>query len=294
MNETEMENRELLSKTGRRVIARIDKLPSLSNVITEFLEASKNELTTGKDLERIIIKDQALVSRLLKLANSSLFGRSRSINSITEAIVMIGMENMKKIVYAVSSEGLMRQNFKVYQYPDKGFWLHSMGVGITCRALNEKLPEAVLEDEQAFVAGLVHDAGKLIIDDFLDQEPGMRPVNLKMEIDSVGIDHAALGELIMNKWNIPDPIAVAVRHHHQPRASGGPHLNALLVSLADGICNFWGVGTQPFMDLGEEIEPESCREALEALKISASGLQDTLWEVRQKLANLEDLYRLGD
>ena len=70
----------------------------------------------------MICKDQVLVGRLLKVANSGMYGRSRSIKTISDAVVRIGLDEIKKIVYAVSNEGLLRRDLKVYRYPDKGFW----------------------------------------------------------------------------------------------------------------------------------------------------------------------------
>jgi putative nucleotidyltransferase with HDIG domain len=292
MSNTISKNQEIQSRTTKEVLERIETLPSLSNVVGEFLELTRRDIFTGKDVERIIRKDQVLVSRILKLANSSYFGKSRSIKTITDAVVLIGMENTKKIVYAVSSEHLIRRDFKVYQYPNKGFWLHSMGVGITCRALAEKAKESFFEDEEAFVAGLVHDIGKLIIDDFL--KPNKKNISIQDEIEAIGIDHTKLGELIMRRWNIPDVIAEAVRYHHHPSHSGQLHCTGLMVNVADSICNFWGVGTQPFMDLGEEIDTDQYSNALQELKIPESGLEGILWKVRQKLADLEDLYGEDD
>ncbi len=282
------------SKITKQVLSRIDKLPSLSNVIGEFLELTKKEYISARDFERVICKDQALVSRMLKLANSSLYGKSKKINSITEAVVMIGMDNVKKIVYAVSSEGLIRRDFKNYLYPNKGFWLHSMGVAIASRVLNEKTKSPVLGDEMAFVAGLIHDSGKLIIDEFLDTSLGPHLVTLREEVEAVGIDHSQLGNRIMKAWNIPDKITEAVKYHHNPRSLNEVKVSALLVSLADSICNLWNVGTQPFMDLGEEIDLGPFGEDLAELDIPKGAMEGVLWEIRQKLANLEDLYNIDE
>ncbi len=290
MNEIASERRASVSENGKKALKHIDKLPSLSNVVGEFLEMSKKEFVSGRDFERVISKDQALVSRLLKVANSSMYGMSGGINSITDAIVMIGLEEVKKIVYSVSSEGLIRRNFKNYRYPDKGFWLHSMGVAITCCAINEKAGSTGLGDEQAFIAGLVHDAGKLIIDEFLSPEAGPHGVSLEEEVAAVGMDHSELGEAIMKRWSIPDSIAEAVRYHHKPADSAEVPSDAMLVFIADGICNQWGVGNQPFMELGEEIDLEQFGEGLDLLQLSAPGMESILWDIRQKLAGLERLY----
>ena len=278
----------------KEVMARIEGLPSLSTVVSEFLELSRSDIFTAKDFERVICKDQALVGRVLKVANSVMYGRSRSITTISEAVVLIGLDEMKKIVYAVSNEGLLHRDFKVYHYPEKGFWKHSMGVAVVCRCLVEGSSSHGLPGEQSFIAGLVHDVGKLIIDDFLNAGRELRGVSLAEEQDAVGIDHAELGDYIMKQWSIPDEIAGAVKYHHDPRAPGELHHGALAVHAADKICHFWGVGTQPFMDLGEEVDKEPLREAMDEFKITDTKLDEILWDVRQKLVSLEELYGNGD
>jgi HD-like signal output (HDOD) protein len=273
-----------------QILARIEKLPSLSLVVNEFLELSKRAYFTARDFERVIVKDQALVARLLKVANSGMFGSGRQINTIPEAVVLVGMENMKNMVYAVSSGGLLRQELQCYRYPDQGFWLHAMGVGITCRAVSEISQQDNLQGEQAFVAGLLHDVGKLIIDDFLDPAAGLRQVTVAEEREVCGLDHPELADQIMERWNIPENIVEAVFYHHNPQAEGDWRGGAALVHLADAICNTWKIGLQPLMDLGEEIDAEQYGDVLAALGTTGEDLRKALLPTRQKLARLEDYF----
>ncbi|MCB1162660.1 MAG: HDOD domain-containing protein [Candidatus Krumholzibacteriia bacterium] len=276
----------------KRVLTQIENIPSLSTVVGEFLELSAKDYFTALDFEKILIKDQALVARLLKVANSSFFGSSRAIHTVHEAVVLIGMDNLKNIVYAVSSSGLLRHQMKAYRYPDAGFWLHSMAVGMTCRALMEGLKNGPLGSEEAFVAGLLHDIGKLIIDDYLDpgaaNEEGR--FSLESEMDAAGYDHTELGEKILERWRIPANIREALRHHHQPLTDEGFHAGAAVISLADRICNTWSVGTRSLMDLGREIEEEDFEDLLTALQFPPGAFLPLLWELRQKLAHVEDYY----
>ena len=280
---------ETADRIRPEIAARIDKLPSLSNVVGDFLKLSMEEFVTAKDFEKVICRDQALVARLLKTANSGKYGKSRSINSISEAMVLIGLDNMKRIVYAVSSEGLLHQAFKVYHYPGHGFWMHSLGVATTCRTLVEAAPTRVMDPEASFVTGLIHDVGKLIIDDFLPDTIGRGKVELADEEAAAGMDHADLGAHIMASWNIPEAISGAACWHHDPDGAGDHRPGALALAMSDSICNLWGVGTDEFMNLGEDVDPTQYGEALEALGISAAGLESILFDVRQRLVGLEEL-----
>ena len=239
------------------VLQRIDDLPSLSSVVTEFLELSRREYFTAKDFETVIAKDQALVARLLKLANSGLYGRARNIHSIAEAVVLVGLENMKKIVFAVSTEGLTRLRLRNYDYePDRGYWMHSTAVGLAARSLIAVVPDKPFHIEEAFVAGLLHDVGKLIVDDYLDREPGKRTVSLTEETEAVGLDHAELAEYILKLWRLPENLVTAIRDHHapldRPDVSGG----ARILQLAEAVVGTWQVGHSEPVDLSQDFNAD--------------------------------------
>lgn len=272
------------------VAQRIESLPSLSDVVQEFLEISRREYITPKDLERVIAKDQALVARLLKLANSGFYSTSRNVATITDAVILIGLDAMKKMVYAVASEGLMCRGMRCYAYPDRGFWVHSLAVGMTSRALAEAAPESTLRGEEAFVAGLLHDVGQLVLDDLLDRAPGKRAIAMAEEAAICGLDHAAIGELIAQRWHISVPVATAVRHHHDLGGDAQHRSGVACVALAEVICTTWAIGLQSWMDLGEEIDATKHAGLLADIGLEPAALPEVLWELRRKLAGLDKLY----
>ena len=275
------------------VLEQIDKLPSLNTVIHEFLALSQQEYFTAADFEAVISKDQALVARVLKVANSGLYGRSRSVPSIAEAVVLIGLDNLKRIVYAVSTEGLTKRELKHYDFHgDGGFWMHSMAVGLTARLFAEAAPQAALRGEEAFVAGLLHDVAKLIIDDFL---PGdvRGPVDLQAETAAVGLNHAELAEYMLKQWNLPPAITDAVRHHHDQPGTGTGNEGGILLGLAEDVCDLWGVGREPAVDLSRETPVEPFMPAMELIGLEEAQWDDLVWDIRQQLAGVEDLYHLS-
>ncbi len=272
------------------VLERIEKLPSLSSVVTEFLALARKEFFTAKDFEKVISKDQALVARLLKVANSGMYGRSRSINSIPEAVVLIGLESLKKIVFAVSTEGMTQRQLASYDYhEDRGFWLHAMGVGNTSRVLASAISNCSLRDEEAYVAGLLHDVGKLVISDFLESERGV-PVSLEDEISAVGLNHAELAEHIMLQWNLPVSITGAVRYHHDYQAGGEQREAAAVLALAQEICGVWGIGRQNPVDLSEDIDYSNFSALLDELGLEQKKWDQIIWDVRQNLVELETIF----
>ncbi|MEN8007782.1 MAG: HDOD domain-containing protein [Candidatus Krumholzibacteriota bacterium] len=273
------------------VLEKMETLPSLNSVVLEFLELSQREYFTARDFEAVISKDQALVARVLKLANSGLYGRSRSINSIPEAVVLIGLVNLKKIVFAVSTEGLTRRSLLNYDYdPDRGFWRHSLGVAQTSRVLVDASPECTLRSEEAYVAGLLHDVGQLIIDEFLPPMDG-KHVDRRDETAAVGLNHAELGEYILNQWNLPESITACVRHHHDYTQAGDWNLGAAVLGLAEKICAHWGLGRKQDINLSEDVPWEKFREMGEFIGLPEDKWGQVIWDIRQNLVGLDGIFR---
>lgn len=273
------------------VLQRIDDLPSLSTVVAEFLDLTRRDFFTAKDFEAVISKDQALVARLLKVANSSMYGRPRSIHSIPEAVVLVGLDQMKRIVFSVSTEGFTRTRLANYAYePQRGYWMHSTAVGLAARAITGVLADKPLHAEEAFVAGLLHDVGKLIIDDFLDPEPGAREVSLDEEADAVGLDHAELAEYILGQWKLPETIVESIRDHHRGLDLADTPAGARLLQLAEAIVATWNIGRTPEVDLGDEFDAATHRGLLEQLGVAEQRLPQVIWDVRQSLSGIDKLY----
>jgi putative nucleotidyltransferase with HDIG domain len=272
------------------VLESVEQLPSLGTVVVEFLAMASAEMVSAKDFEEILMKDQALVARLLKTANCGLYGRSRSVSSIPEAVVLIGLDNLKKLVYAVSAEGLTTSHLNHYSFhAEQGFWHHSMSVAHVAKIVAEQSPRCPLHPEEAFVAGLLHDVGMLVIDRFLSTPPGA-PVGSDTEREAVGIDHAELAEYILRQWNLPESITAAVRHHHEPRQAGRWTAAAAALALAQGICDSWGIGYRHPLDLSEDVLYPRFLDQLDDLGLDSSNWDKMLWDVRQSLVQLTDIF----
>jgi putative nucleotidyltransferase with HDIG domain len=273
------------------VLRRMEELPSLSSVVGEFLALARREYFSAQDFEAVISKDQALVARLLKVANSGMYGKSRSIHSIPEAVVVVGLETMKKIVFSVSAEGLTRQRLQNYDYePSRGYWMHSTAVGLAARSLIGVLPQKPLHAEEAFVAGLLHDVGKLIVDDFLDPAPGKRTVSLAEEEETVGMNHAEVAEYLLEQWRLPEAIVQSIHNHHLPLSQAGVEPGARVIQLAQALVETWRIGHGEPIDLSPDFEPGQHRMLMEAVGLGESKIPQLVWDVRQHLAGIEKLY----
>ena len=306
MSATPMTNQPVQEKSGKQnqdqdnsrawrnirfeVLEKVEDLPSFNSVVMEFMKLSRREFFSAKDFETVICKDQALVARLLKVANCGLYGRSRTINSIPEAIVLIGLDNLKRIVYAVSSQGIMCNKLVHYGFHDEqGFWIHSMAVGQAARILSECCPECGIRGEESFVSGLLHDVAKLILDGFLGNRPHKK-VSLEMERTAVGLDHCELAGLILKQWNIPPAITGPVTFHHDFQAGGDWKKAAAILSLARGICAEWNVGIDHPIDVSQEIPMSRFAAEMEEIGLDQSRWESVIWNIRQSLSGMEELF----
>ncbi len=272
------------------VLDQVEDLPSFNSVVLEFMEVTRQEFFSAKDFEAVICKDQGLVARLLKVANCGLYGRSRTIGSIPEAIVLIGLDNLKRIVYAVSSQGLMTRQMTHYGYhEDQGFWMHAMAVGQAAKILADACPDSGVHGEEIFISGLLHDIGKLVLDGFLGQRPH-KQVSCEMERSAVGLDHCELAGHILKQWNIPASITAPIAFHHD-FAAGGEYLkSAAVLSLARGVCSEWGVGYQSPLDLSWEVPHDKFAAEMVQIGLTADRWPGVVWNIQQSLAGLEDLF----
>jgi HD-like signal output (HDOD) protein len=272
------------------VLETVGQLPSLNRVVAEFLQLARREIYSARDFEAVLSKDQALVARLLKVANSGLYGRSRSISTIPEAVVLIGLEHLTKIVYAVSAEGLIRKDLVHYDFhPERGFWLHGLGVAHAASVVAEVSTDCPLRGDEAYVAGLLHDVAKLVIDDFLPESCVGR-VTLEEEIEAVGLDHAELAEYILRQWNLPEVITSTVRWHHAHDKAGPWCLGSVALFLAERICDNWGIGRWGKIDVAEDMPVDEFTELLAALGIPLERWEQIIWDIRQRLVHLGSIF----
>ena len=196
-----------------------NKLPSLPHVLVKLLQACRDENICFDSLSDIISQDATLTTKVIKAANSPVFGRARHLNSLKHTLMFLGFDTIKSIAITAS----IKQFFSAYNnektYFLKNFWYHSLNCATISRSLAELTSYPYPED--AYISGLLHDIGRLMIepkmdDEYRSYEHDTYPTDevLKHESDAVGISHPELAAIMLEKWNLPDVICDAVRYHH--------------------------------------------------------------------------------
>jgi len=253
--------RELLANEAiRSVITEADSLPSVPHLYTALMAALAEPEPTPKDVSRIIAQDVAMSVKLLQLVNSAFFGLGRRIANVHEAVVYLGLSTIKNLVLSI-------EVFHAFADAPDGAGLtleelheHSLLVGRVAAQLAPRGQGA----HDAYMAGLLHDVGKLIL---LANRPGYyaevvvqalaegRSLHA-VEEERLGVSHAEIGAYLLSLWGLPNPIVEAVANHHAPGRVetqsfdlvAAVHVANALVHEQGGSAA--GDGEQPMLDEG--------------------------------------------
>ncbi len=226
--------------TPQDLVATNVRLVSLPEVCVQVQALADSPYTTPEDIGEIIGKDTALTSRLLKLVNSAYFGLPRKIDTVSRAINMIGMRELRNLTLAAAAAEIFAP------IPGKlldmaAFWQHSVYCGLVARNLAQRC--SVLHSERLFTAGLLHDVGRLLMVMKLPDETAeveSRRLQSKKDVTEIeqelyGFDHAEVGQALLTHWNMPSNLCTSILYHHNPREAHDAYLESALIHLADQI-----------------------------------------------------------
>lgn len=222
-------------------------MPSLSTTVGKVLEICSRPDTAPNDLNKVISLDPVLTGQVLKLINSAYYSLVNKVTSLTRAIIMLGLNTVKNLALSTAIIRCVGQAKKSKSLPIKDFWAHSIGVGVMAKLLAAEQGLPLAEREEFFVAGLLHDLGKVPFgDEYAEvlargiKEP--QPLNL-LEREMMGIDHEEVGEMIASKWKLNATITDAICHHHSPQEAAPEHRKLVAtVALADFYVCLFDIG----------------------------------------------------
>ena len=231
------------------ILRDLDRLPPMPQVAIMARRIVADPAANFLDLARVIEMDQAIAASVLKLANSAFYGSPGKVTSIRQAASTLGTRALHELLTLACTGKLLGRTLPGYDLEAKDLWRHSLTVAAASRVVARRSRPALEED--AFTVGLIHDAGKLIIDTYLAERRGLLTsfldqrkfvTFLSVEQRVLGVDHAEMAASACLRWNFAEGIVQAVRHHHQPQASPERDL-AAIVHLADGIALMSGLGS---------------------------------------------------
>jgi len=280
------------------VLAKVDsakELKTLPSIYTSVMSKLSDPESTRSDIAQILRQDQVIVTKLLRLVNSPLFGFSRKITSVEDAIPLMGFNEIRNIVTSLSVIKLIDTGKPSDGFDRVEFWKHSIGVAVICEMMARNI--GVNSGSEYFTAGLLHDIGRLALDQLypveFDQLFGIMKDQAmflrQAEREIFGCPHQQIGEYLLDKWRLPDVLCDAVKNHHSPMDSTVDPLLVSAVHVSDIFAHMLHIGSS-----GEAVVPRLDSFAERKLGITISDFDMLIPDIEDKLKDSEDILSLGD
>lgn len=262
------------------------KLPEIPATIAELNQVIDNPLASASDIAGIVNKSPSLVTVLLKIVNSAIYSFPSPIDSISRAVTLIGSKEIYNLAVGVTVVRMFRDIPR--QFVDMpSFLKHSFACGIISRILAAR--KNFRQTEKSFVAGLLHDIGRLVVYKYFPEEAKTLLLHARASENSLfgaerrilGCRHTYVARILLQKWQLPAQLEDSVYHHHDPSAARDPH-QAVIVQMADLITNGMGIGSS-----GEKFIPALDTDAWHRLALPGGIFNGVLHQALHQLNSLE-------
>lgn len=275
------------------VLVMVKHVPPYPKVAQRVMELLEDPNTTASQLAEVIQFDSAITANVLKICNSAYFGLTQKMSSLDEGLVVIGHNILKDIIITSCSAKFYKGDVAAgYDLEQGELWKHSVACGIMARLVIKYFKD--VDPSSAFTAAILHDIGKRFMSSFISEEYEL-VVNkvekdkcsfVEAEQEIIGIDHAALGGIILEKWEFPADMKEAVENHHKPDALEKGELTAL-VSLANALVVSMGIGVGV-----DGLNTPLKTEDLDRFGISEVDVQFMMADLLGEIAKAEELFNM--
>lgn len=206
-----------------QIISTLDQLPAFPLVLRQIQKLINNPKCNLNQIGPVMARDQALASKVIKVVNSAFYGFPKRITSINHAIVILGLNAISNLMIGIEVIKMFWKD-QESEFNHFSYWEHSFACALLAKKIAEKLKYQDIEG--CFVAGLLHDLGRLVLEqyehnDFIMTLNKVKTENIsliKAENMTFKTDHAFIGGYLAKKWNLPIPIAIAIAYHHKTKS----------------------------------------------------------------------------
>lgn len=272
----------------------IERLPALPTTISKIMSICNDPKSSPADLSKVISLDPVLMGRVMKLINSAYYGMNSEITSLVRAIIMLGLNTVKNLALSTAVLGSVGVRNTDALNAD-GFWRHSLCVGVTSKLIAQKIGVPPKDLEEFFIAGLLHDIGKIPFNNkFPDEyaqcvslaDSGIATL-ADSEKNEFGCDHGEIGANIASAWSLNEGLVHAISKHHEKY--DGEHKNLVYaVVAANFFANRMEIGYS-----GDKNPGEPDKEVFQHLKIHWGDLEGMEEEIRDAIDNAKIFLKLA-
>jgi putative nucleotidyltransferase with HDIG domain len=273
-------------------MANNSELSSIRQTVTQIIHIIDDPLSSAKDLTNIIVTDPPLAAKLLRLANSAFYGYPKTISGIHEAIVCIGFDAVKELALNQKVCELFAQEDEGFGYSRFALWKHSVAVAICSKLIYQR--QFGVHSDAAYAAGLLHDLGIIVIDQFLQFDfliilrDAVEENNNLQNVEEAVLQftHADIGRALAESWKFPDELSIAIGNHHQPLDVEKRYAKvATTLFVADYLIQGLHVG---FSDSPHR-NRIMFRQCMKRLRLKEDILKIILKDVSRELTKMEDM-----
>ncbi|MBA7652756.1 hypothetical protein ES703_60595 [subsurface metagenome] len=266
------------------------KISSIKSIVTGVIDIINNPKSSVKELKELIELDPPLSARVLKTANSAYYGFPQRISDIEQAVIWIGLDELKELALRQKVCEIFAKDECIEGYSRRLLWKHSIGVAMLAKMIYQK--ELMEKGANIYAAGLLHDIGIIIEDQFLQEDFRFIISKIKneeknlteAEYEVLGYNHAEVGKALTEYWDLSDELVMSIGHHHNPPEDLKYFSRmALTLYVSDYLCQKAGIG------YGDETFPDKTifNKCLMKLGLVDYTVKSILKELKEEIAKME-------
>lgn len=266
------------------LINKVEDIPAFPQTVVKIMDLLAEPHSKIVDIEREIMKDQALTTKVLKMANSSFYRGRRQIKTVADAMVLLGFDAVNALVIASTVGSVMNKELKGYSYGRNELWYQSQVSAIMAQETAKKAK--FKNQELAYIAGLLKDIGKIILDEYVHDsyQEIMEKMNteyisyIASEEEVLGFHHGQVGGKVISKWNLADELVEAITYHHDPLQATMNKELVCIIHISDAL--FMMLGLHEGID---NLSQPFFTEAVKILGLTEEDLENILEKVRKTM-----------
>jgi putative nucleotidyltransferase with HDIG domain len=270
-------------KTLRARIEGVQTLATIPAVAKKLLELVSDPAVSLTEISRFISSDPVLATKILRMVNSPVYGFPGRISSVNQAVLLLGLNVVKGLLFGVTVFDLMQKTMI-------GLWEHSLGCAIMARLFAKK--KGLKDPEETSIHGLLHDIGKVVLilhfaDDYekvMDEAKRTETIIYDVETEYFSTSHATVGSWVARQWSFPPPLIDVIAYHHRPQLSKVAPMDVAIVHVSDILLRGRGFGFA-----GDYMVPPMNVNAWETLSLSGPDLREILKEAEDLLDEAADI-----